>query len=314
VKAPEKDRTGPLLEVRDLSVSVSLGGTEYPALEEVSLTVGHGEAHGLVGESGSGKSLTLRAITGLLPRNARVSGGEIRFNGEDLLAGDGRNMRRVRGTGIAMVFQEPAVALNPVARVGKQISDGAAQHRGLSKRAAREYAIHMMELVGIPNPHQRVDAYPFELSGGMRQRVMIAASVACEPQLILCDEPTTALDVTVQAQILSLFAHLRDELHAGLLYVTHDLAVVAELCDYINVLYAGRLVESGPAEQVLNRPADAYTQALLAATPRIDGPIQRLVSIPGTTPSLMDRPPGYSFAARLAANAADADARAAAAH
>jgi oligopeptide/dipeptide ABC transporter ATP-binding protein len=184
--------------------------------------------------------------------------------------------------------------------VGQQISDGVAQHRHLTRKQAREYAIHMMELVGIPDPARRVDAYPSQLSGGMRQRVMIAASVACEPALILCDEPTTALDVTVQAQILSLFAHLRDELDAGLLYVTHDLTVVAQLCDDLAVLYAGKVVETGEIHETLTSPKHAYTQALLRATPRIDGPVERLQSIPGTTPSLVDRPPGYSFDMRMA--------------
>jgi peptide/nickel transport system ATP-binding protein len=293
-----------LLEVDDLSVVVAIDGREYPVLENVSFTVGNGKALGLVGESGSGKSLTLRAIMGLLPPNARVSGGEIRFRGENILANGGKLQRRLRGVGISMVFQEPAVALNPIARVGQQISDGVAQHRGLTRRQAREYAIHMMELVGIPEPHKRVDAYPSQLSGGMRQRVMIAASVASEPALILCDEPTTALDVTVQAQILSLFAHLRDELDAGLLYVTHDLTVVAQLCDDLAVLYAGKVVETGEIHETLTAPKHAYTQALLRATPRIDGPVERLQSIPGTTPSLVDRPPGYSFEVRMAEVAA----------
>ena len=292
--------TEPLLEVDDLSVAVTIDGRDYPVLEHVSFSVGNGKALGLVGESGSGKSLTLRAIMGLLPQNARVSGGEIRFRGENILANGGKLMRRLRGVGIAMVFQEPAVALNPIARVGKQISDGVAQHRHLSRKEARDCAIYMMELVGIPDPHKRVDDYPSQLSGGMRQRVMIAASVACEPALILCDEPTTALDVTVQAQILSLFAHLRDELNSGLLYVTHDLAVAAQLCDDLAVLYAGKIVETGEIRKTLTRPKHAYTRALLLATPRIDGPVERLRSIPGTTPSLVDRPPGYSFSVRMA--------------
>lgn len=291
---------GTLLEVDGLSVSVTIGGTEYPALQDVSFTVGRGQAHGLVGESGSGKSLALRSLIGLLPANARVSGGQALFNGVDLFANNGQNIRKVRGTGISMVFQEPAVALNPIARVGTQISDGIAQQKKMGKKEAREYAIHMMGLVGIPNPEARVDAYPFELSGGMRQRVMIAASVACQPELILCDEPTTALDVTVQAQVLALFAGLQAELNAGILYVTHDLAVVSELCSTISVMYAGRVVESGSAADVLGAPQDDYTRALLAATPRIDLPPQRLQSIPGTTPALRDRPANYSFAMRMA--------------
>lgn len=295
----------PLLTVDELSVDVTIEGCAYPALRDVSFSVQRGEAHGLVGESGSGKSLALRSLLGLLPPNARVTGGSAFFNGADLFANKGRNIRRIRGAGISMVFQEPAVALNPIARVGTQISDGIAQRKKLSRKEARDYAIHMMGLVGIPSPEVRVDAYPFQLSGGMRQRVMIAASVACEPELILCDEPTTALDVTVQAQVLALFAGLKAELNAGILYVTHDLAVVSELCSTISVLYAGRLVESGTAADVLGNPQEDYTRALLAATPRIDEPGQRLKPIPGTTLSLRDRPNDYSFAMRVADHSLD---------
>ncbi len=295
----------PLLKVEGLCVDVSIQGGEYAALKDVSFTVQRAEAHGLVGESGSGKSLALRSLMGLLPSNARVSAGSAYFNGTDLFANNGRNFRKIRGTGMSMVFQEPAVALNPIARVGTQITDGIAQRKGWSRKQAREYAVHMMQLVGIPHPELRVDAYPFQLSGGMRQRVMIAASVACEPELILCDEPTTALDVTVQAQVLALFDGLRTELNAGILYVTHDLAVVSELCSTISVLYAGQLVESGSAAEVLGNPREEYTRALLAATPRIDEPGQRLRSIPGTTPALRDRPADYSFAMRMADHAPD---------
>jgi peptide/nickel transport system ATP-binding protein len=251
-----------------------------------------------VGESGSGKSLTLRAIVGLLPENVRVTGGRIHFKGEDLLADGGKRVRAVRGTGISMVFQEPAVALNPVMRVGAQIVDGAVRHRGLNRRQAREYAIQLMDLVGIPDPAQRVDAYPFELSGGLRQRVMIAASVACEPALILCDEPTTALDVTIQAQVLGMFARLRDEMNAALLYVTHDMAVVAQLCDDVTVLYSGKVMEQGAMRAVFDGPDHPYTAALLRSTPRIDGPVERPESIPGTAPSLEARPGGCPFAPR----------------
>ncbi|MDI2019753.1 ABC transporter ATP-binding protein [Paenarthrobacter nicotinovorans] len=289
-----------LLKVDGLCVDVTIQGRNYPALRDVSFSVERGEAHGLVGESGSGKSLALRSLMGLLPPNARVVGGTALFNGTDLFGNNGRNIRKIRGSGISMVFQEPAVALNPIARVGQQISDGIAQRKKLSRREARDYAIHMMGMVGIPSPELRVDAYPFQLSGGMRQRVMIAASVACEPELILCDEPTTALDVTVQAQVLALFAGLKDELNAGILYVTHDLAVVSELCSSISVLYAGRLVESGSASDVLGNPRQDYTRALLSATPRIDEPGQRLQPIPGTTLALRDRPTDYSFAMRIA--------------
>jgi peptide/nickel transport system ATP-binding protein len=288
----------PILSLSDLSVSVRTNSGVHKALDQVSLEVKSGQAMGVVGESGSGKTLTLRAIMGLLPENIRVTGGKILFKGEDLLADEGKRLRAVRGTGISMVFQEPAVALNPVMRVGAQIVDSAAQHRGLNKKEAREYAIHLMNLMGIPDAAHRVDAYPFELSGGLRQRVMIAASVACEPSLILCDEPTTALDVTIQAQVLGMFAHLRDEMDAGLLYVTHDMAVVAQLCDDVTVLYSGRVMEQGPMRAVFDEPAHPYTAALLRSTPHIDGPVQRLESIPGTAPSLASRPAGCPFAPR----------------
>jgi oligopeptide/dipeptide ABC transporter ATP-binding protein len=287
---------GSLLEVIDLRIAVDLGDREVAAVDGVSFTLAPGEARGLVGESGSGKSLTLRAIMGLLPGNVRVTGGQILFRGRDLLADGGQLQQQVRGRGITMIFQEPAVALNPVMRVGEQISDGLVQHRGLGRREARAQAVRLMDLVGIPDPERRINAYPHELSGGLRQRVMIAAGVACEPDLILCDEPTTALDVTVQDQILRLFAHLRDELGAGLLYVTHDLAVVAQLCDSVTVLYSGQVMEDGDdLRSVFARPFHPYTDALIGATPRIDGPITRLQAIPGTAPALQDRPSGCPF-------------------
>jgi oligopeptide/dipeptide ABC transporter ATP-binding protein len=292
------DDAEPILSVRDLRVSVRTGTVVHTALDQVSFDVLPGRAMGLVGESGSGKSLTLRAVMGLLPESVRVTGGEILFKGENLLADRGERLQSVRGTGISMVFQEPAVALNPVMRVGAQIADSAAQHKKLNKKQARDYAVHLMTLVGIPDPARRVDSYPFELSGGLRQRVMIAASVACEPSLLLCDEPTTALDVTIQAQVLGLFARLRDELNVSLLYVTHDMAVVAQLCDDVTVLYSGQVMEHGPMREVFDRAEHPYTTALLNSTPRIDGPVKRLESIPGTAPSLATRPAGCPFAPR----------------
>jgi len=279
-----------LLEVEGLRVSAEIGGRRYLVLDDVSFTVGQGEARGLVGESGSGKSLTLRAIMGLLPSNLSVDDGSIRFKGIDLLADGGAHLRRIRGVGISMVFQEPAVALNPVMKIGQQIYDSVAERRGLNRKQARAFAIDLMHQVGIQDPELRVDAYPFELSGGMRQRVMIAASVACGPELVLCDEPTTALDVTIQAQILGLFAQLQNELNAGLLYVTHDFGVVAELCTSLSVLYSGRIVEQADdITKILSAPQHPYTKALLAAVPRIDGPIRRLQGLANTAPALTER-------------------------
>jgi peptide/nickel transport system ATP-binding protein len=271
-----------LLSIEDLHVVVDIGGRPYDALDGVSLSLQEGEARGLVGESGSGKSLTLRAIMGLLPHGARITRGRILFEGADLLANGGRLQQKVRGSGISMIFQEPAVALNPVMKVGEQIYDAVLRHRGLKKKEARDYAVHLMELVGIHDPAARLDAYPFQLSGGLRQRVMIAAGVACHPKLIL-----------------RLFAHLRDELNAGLLYVTHDLAVVAQLCDSLTVLYSGKVMEtSDDRRSVFTSPRHPYTEALLKATPRIDGAVRRLESIPGSAPSVMDRHPGCPFGPR----------------
>ena len=222
----------PLLEVDSLTVDIDGEVGRHRILDNVSITLEPGEPMGLVGESGSGKSMTLRTILGMLPPAATVVDGEVRFRGKNILtSGTSRGYdQKVRGTGISMVFQEPAIALNPVMKVGRQITDAIAEHKGLSKRAAHDLAIELMDRVGIADPERRVSDYPFQLSGGMRQRVMIAAALAQEPEILLCDEPTTALDVTIQAQVLDLFRTMQQEKGLGLLYVTHDLAVVAQLC------------------------------------------------------------------------------------
>lgn len=295
---------GPLLEVEDLTLKLRVGGQELTALEHVSFQLGYGEARGLVGESGSGKSLTLRAILGVLPPNAVVTSGRMSFDGNEFdLArqskSDLRRLAALRGTGISMIFQEPSVALNPVIPVGEQIVDAVMRRDHMKRSQARDYAIHLMQLVGIHDAEHKVDAYEFELSGGLKQRVMIAAAVAGKPKLILCDEPTTALDVTVQRQILSLFTHLRDELDAGLLYVTHDLAVVAQLCDSVTVLYSGNVMEGATdLRAAFDKPGHPYTEALLRSTPDVDRIGRRLYSIPGSAPSLGDRPAGCPFAPR----------------
>lgn len=278
------------LEIDGLSVAARIGEKNYKALDSVTLSVARGEARGLVGESGSGKSLTLRAVMGLLPNNLTVTGGAIRFDGRDLLADGGKLLHSIRGTGIAMVFQEPAIALNPVMKVGRQIVDGVAWRRGLGNRQAKELALELLAQVGIKDPGRWVDAYPHQLSGGMRQRVMIASAIASKPEVILCDEPTTALDVTIQAQILNLFKALKTDLGAGLLYVTHDLGVVAEFCDSLTVMYAGRTVEqSDDLGALIAAPAHPYTRSLLAAVPRIRGPIRRLRGLASAAPSLTER-------------------------
>jgi ABC-type dipeptide/oligopeptide/nickel transport system ATPase component len=276
-----------------LSVSAKIGDGRYKALDGVSISVNRGEARGLVGESGSGKSLTLRATMGLLPSNLAVTGGTIHFGGKDILADGGKLLHSIRGSGIAMVFQEPAIALNPVMKIGRQIVDGIAWRRGLGSRQARELAVELINQVGIRDPERWVDAYPHQLSGGMRQRVMIASAIACQPEIVLCDEPTTALDVTVQAQILKLFKGLKSDLGAGLLYVTHDLSVVAEFCDSLSVMYAGRIVEqSDDLATLIAAPAHPYTRALLDAVPRIKGPARRLRGLAYSAPPLTERAQG----------------------
>lgn len=293
-----------MLEVDGLTLKINSGGRQLTALDEVSFSLARREARGLVGESGSGKSLTLRTIMGILPENVRVTSGEVRFEGETIVEpGHNREvasrLEGLRGAGISMIFQEPSVALNPVMRVGEQIIDAVARTKQMSKRAAREYALHLMELVEIRDPAAKFEQYPFELSGGLKQRVMIAAAVAGKPRLILCDEPTTALDVTVQKQILRVFVHLRDELDAGILYVTHDLAVVAQLCDSLTVLYSGSVMESSNnLRAIIDHPHHPYTNALLRSTPDISRIEQRLYTIPGTAPSLDERPDGCPFSPR----------------
>jgi peptide/nickel transport system ATP-binding protein len=300
----ERAAAAPILSVDNLTVSIGKGSQTSHILEDVSFTVSPGEARGFVGESGSGKSMTLRAILGILPPTIAVTSGSITFQGEQIVSAgqDGRRSSRLaklRGAGISMIFQEPSVSLNPVTTVGEQIVDAVRRREHMSRRQAREYALHLMDLVGIHDAPSKLGAYPFELSGGLRQRVMIAAAVAGKPRLILCDEPTTALDVTVQAQILALFTHLRDELDAALLYVTHDLAVVAQLCDSLTVLYSGKVMESRQdLRAALADPRHPYTRALLQSTPDVDRIQQRLRTIPGSAPSPSDRPAGCPFAPR----------------
>ncbi|WP_262776213.1 ABC transporter ATP-binding protein [Brevibacterium permense] len=262
----------PILEVDSLTVDVDGEAGRRRILDNVSISLEAGEPMGLVGESGSGKSMTLRSILGMLPPGASVVDGEIRFDGRNILTSGpgGRFDQRIRGTGISMVFQEPAIALNPVMKVGRQITDAIAERRGLSKKQAHDLAVELMDRVGITDPDRRARHYPFQLSGGMRQRVMIAAALAQEPQVLLCDEPTTALDVTIQAQVLDLFRTMQQDEGLGLLYVTHDLAVVAQLCSSISVMKDGQIVEHGVLQEVFDDPQEEYTRRLLTATPRID--------------------------------------------
>ena len=293
----------PLIELRDVRVSFPRGRDSVQVLDGVNLSIGRGETVALVGESGSGKSVTSLAIMRLLPR-ARIA-GQIVWHGKegarDLLTLPDREMRAFRGGAIGMIFQEPMTSLNPLFRVGDQIAEAARLHRDVSRREARQIAEDALRLVGIPEPRSRLDNYPYEMSGGMRQRVMIAMALVCRPALLIADEPTTALDVTIQAQILDLLRRLQEELGMSMLFITHDFGVVAEVAERIAVMYAGQIVEQGTAEQVLERPLHPYTRALLAAIPRLDRRVDRLASIEGIVPDLATPPPGCRFATRCQA-------------
>jgi oligopeptide/dipeptide ABC transporter ATP-binding protein len=287
--------SAPILDVRDLRVELPLSRGTVHAVDGASLQVGAGEAFGLVGESGCGKSMTLRAIMGLLPRPGHIVGGEVLFEGEDLVTASPRRLRDVRGGSIAMIFQEPMTALNPVMRVGDQIAEAPQVHLALSRTSARQRALDLMRRVGIPDPVRRARAYPHELSGGLRQRIMIAIALSCDPKLILCDEPTTALDVTIQDQILKLLLNLRREFGVSVVFVTHDLAVVAQTCERLAVMYAGQIVETGTVDEVFRAPRHPYTLGLLRSVPDFDSVQDSLSAIQGAPPDLVVPPPGCRF-------------------
>jgi oligopeptide/dipeptide ABC transporter ATP-binding protein len=287
--------TDAILDVRDLRVEIPLSRGTVHAVDGASFTVRPGEALGLVGESGSGKSMTLRAILGLLPNPGRIVGGEVEFEGQDLASASQRRLRDVRGASIGMIFQEPMTALNPVMRVIDQIAEGPLAHLGQSRSEARAGALDLMRKVGIPDAARRGRAYPHELSGGMRQRVMIAIALSCQPRLILCDEPTTALDVTIQDQILKLLSAMRRDFGVSVVFVTHDLAVVAQTCERVAVMYAGQVIETGTVDEVFHAPRHPYTLGLLRSVPRFDLKRQTLDSIAGQPPDLVLPPPGCRF-------------------
>ena len=289
-----------LLRVRDLVVEFPLARGTLRAVDGVSFDVHEGEALGLVGESGSGKTMALRALVGLLPRTARITGGSIELAGQELVGVGESRLRAVRGRDVAMIFQEPMTALNPVMGVGEQIAEAPLVRLGLGRREAHERALDLMRRVGIPDPVRRYDSYPHELSGGMRQRVMIAIALSAGPQLILCDEPTTALDVTVQDQILKLLRGLQEDLDVALVFVSHDLAVVAQTCSRVAVMYAGQIVEDGEVANVFREPRHPYTLGLLRAVPDFDVVRETLSSIPGSPPDLASPPQGCRFHPRCA--------------
>ena len=287
-----------LLSVKNLRVELSTHREIVHAVENVSFDLRQGQTLGIVGESGCGKSMMLRAILGLLPRGGRVTGGQIVFQGTDLLSLNHQQLRDVRGRSIGMIFQEPMTALNPVMHVGDQIAEGPIAHLGFTKKAGRKRAVELMQQIGIPDAARRFSAYPNELSGGMRQRVMIAIALACEPKLLLCDEPTTALDVTIQDQILKLLLHLQESTGISMIFVTHDLAVVSQICQNVAVMYAAELVEIGSVAQVLPDPTHPYTLGLLRAVPDFDKVKEMLDPIPGIPPSLVEPPEGCRFRPR----------------
>ncbi|QJT20866.1 ABC transporter ATP-binding protein [Aeromonas media] len=291
----------PILEVRDLEVEFSIDDGKIKVLDGVSFQVAPGQTLGIVGESGCGKSVTSLAIMGLLPRpHGQVVAGSIRFQGEELLSLPPDQMYKVRGNRISMIFQEPMTALNPVQTVGTQLMEVFSLHRpDFSKAERKEAAIAMLQKVGIPEPAQRFAVYPHNLSGGMRQRVMIAMALACEPDLLICDEPTTALDVTIQAQILDLMKALQAQTGMAIIFITHDLGVVAELCDEVVVMYAGRAVERADIFELFDHPRHPYTHGLMASIPRLeDVPKSLLKTIKGQVPALHEMPAGCRFSNR----------------
>jgi oligopeptide transport system ATP-binding protein len=284
-----------LLEIENLSVRFATPDGEVAAVSGIDLVVGAGERLGVVGESGSGKSQLVLALLGLLAKNGRAE-GSVRFRGEELLNRPRAALNRIRGVEIAMIFQDPMTSLNPYLRVGRQMAEVLVEHRGLAPAAARARSVALLDQVGIPDAARRIDHYPHQFSGGMRQRVMIAMALLCEPALLIADEPTTALDVTVQAQILALLARLADERAMAILLITHDLGVIARLCRRVVVMYGGRIVEIAPAEALFAEPAHPYTAALLRSMPRLDAPPGgTLAAIAGQPPNLQALPPGCSF-------------------
>ncbi|MEO7242188.1 MAG: ABC transporter ATP-binding protein [Variovorax sp.] len=286
----------PLLRIEDLRVVFGPPGHEQVAVDGVCLTLAPGEVLGVVGESGCGKSLTALSILGLVPNPpGRIAGGRILLHGRDIAHASEAAMNRIRGKEISMIFQEPMTALNPVFKVGEQIGETLRVHEGIYRAQARERSLQLLERVGISNPRQRLDQYPHELSGGMRQRVMIAIALACRPKILIADEPTTALDVTIQAQILLLLRDLQRELGMAVMLITHDLGVVAQVVDRVVVMYAGRIVEEGSVTEVFERPSHPYTRLLLQSIPSLDQQQERLQTIPGMVPSLSNLPAGCRF-------------------
>lgn len=287
-----------LLDVKNLKVVFGTYAGKVSAINDISFSIAEGEAVGIVGESGSGKSVTMLSIMKLLAENGKIENGEILFNGHNLREYSPEQMQDIRGNDIGMIFQDPMTSLNPVFKVGNQLIEAILQHNKISREDARKKAVEMLRIVGIPSPEKRIDQYPFEFSGGMRQRVMIAMALSCEPKLLIADEPTTALDVTIQAQIIELMKELKDRLGMSIILITHDLGLVADICERIIVMYGGTIVEQGKLDDIFYRPSHPYTKGLLKSIPRANLGKERLNPIHGQPPDMINPPAGCPFVLR----------------
>jgi len=288
-----------LLEVKDLRVSFNTYNGEVQAVRGVNFELNKGETLAIVGESGSGKSVTSKALMQLLPApQGYIKSGQILFDGQDITKMSNRAMQKVRGSEISMVFQDPMSSLNPTMKIGRQIMEGLIKHQGLSKTNAKKKSLELLQLVGIPNPHIRVNQYPHQFSGGMRQRVVIAIALACNPKILIADEPTTALDVTIQAQILELMKNIQNETESAIMFITHDLGVVANVADRVAVMYAGKIVEIGTTDDIFYNAKHPYTWGLLGSMPTLDEEEEELFAIPGSPPDMLNPPQGDAFAPR----------------
>ena len=288
-----------ILTIKNLDVTFRTNAGDIHAIRGVDFDLPLGKTVALVGESGSGKSVTMKAVTGLLDANSIINSGEIIYNGVDLLKMSKKDLRqKINGRRIAMVFQDPMTSLDPTMTIGDQITEGMFLHKKISKEDAERRAVELLNLVGIVDAEKRIKNYPHQLSGGMRQRVVIAIALSCEPRILICDEPTTALDVTVQARILNLIKDIQAQMGLSVIYITHDLGVVAKVADYVNVMYAGKIIEFGTVEEIFYDPRHPYTWGLLSAMPDLETDDDRLYSIPGSPPNLLHEPKGDAFAAR----------------
>jgi oligopeptide transport system ATP-binding protein len=288
-----------ILEVNDLHVSFDTFAGEVKAVRGVNFHLNKGETLAIVGESGSGKSVTSKAVMRLIPNPpGRIKEGEIKFGDRDLAQMSEREMQKIRGSEISMIFQDPMTSLNPTMTIGKQIMEGLVKHQNMSKSEAKERAIELLKLVGIPNAEGRVNEFPHQFSGGMRQRVVIAIALACNPRVLIADEPTTALDVTIQAQILELLNDLQEKMGTSIIFITHDLGVVANIADRVAVMYAGKIVETGTVDEIFYNPQHPYTWGLLGSMPSLDSTDEELIAIPGSPQDLLDPPKGDAFAPR----------------